>query len=90
MLVCAFVNEIEENNCFQLTCIFVCLCVFPFVAYCKKVGTDQESVRFLFDGQRVRAEQTPEEVSSNIMLISFLLYLVYLLYLFVCVNIYMS
>lgn len=31
-------------------------------AYCKKVGADQDSVRFLFDGQRVQPASTPEEV----------------------------
>lgn len=31
-------------------------------AYCKKVGADLESVRFLFDGQRLRPDQTPQDV----------------------------
>jgi hypothetical protein len=34
-------------------------------AYCKKVGADVESVRFLFDGQRVKPEQTPEDVNKK-------------------------
>jgi len=34
-------------------------------AYCKKVGADQESVRFLFDGQRVRPDQTPEDLDME-------------------------
>ncbi len=31
-------------------------------AYCKKVGADLESVRFLFDGTKLLPEQTPAEV----------------------------
>jgi hypothetical protein len=34
-------------------------------AYCKKVGADLESVRFLFDGQRLRPDQTPQDVRQN-------------------------
>lgn len=31
-------------------------------AYCKKVGADMESVRFLFDGVRLKPDQTPADV----------------------------
>ena len=31
-------------------------------AYCKKVGVEADTVRFLFDGTRIRPDQTPEEV----------------------------
>lgn len=31
-------------------------------AYCKKVGAEPDSVRFLFDGTRIQGQQTPEEV----------------------------
>lgn len=34
-------------------------------AYCKKVGTDMESIRFLFDGQRLRPEQTPADLGME-------------------------
>ena len=34
-------------------------------AYCKKVGADMESVRFLFDGQRLRPEQTPADLEME-------------------------
>ena len=34
-------------------------------AYCKKVGTDIESVRFLFDGTRLRPEQTPADLDME-------------------------
>ena len=34
-------------------------------AYCKKVGADMESVRFLFDGQRLRPEQTPADLDME-------------------------
>ena len=34
-------------------------------AYCKKVGADMDSVRFLFDGQRLRAEQTPADLDME-------------------------
>lgn len=30
-------------------------------AYCKKVGAEPDSVRFLFDGVRIQGSQTPEE-----------------------------
>lgn len=33
-------------------------------AYCKKVGAEPDSVRFLFDGQRIQGSQTPEEVCN--------------------------
>ena len=35
-------------------------------AYCKKVGADMEQVRFLFDGARLKPEQTPADVSTYI------------------------
>jgi small ubiquitin-related modifier len=34
-------------------------------AYCKKVGADMSSVRFLFDGQRLREEQTPADLDME-------------------------
>ena len=34
-------------------------------AYCKKVGENMESVRFLFDGQRLKPDQTPADVSTQ-------------------------
>ena len=34
-------------------------------AYCKKVGADMEQVRFLFDGQRLKPDQTPADVSNS-------------------------
>ena len=34
-------------------------------AYCKKVGTEMEQVRFLFDGQRLKPDQTPADVSTQ-------------------------
>jgi len=34
-------------------------------AYCKKVGADPEQVRFLFDGQRLRQDQTPQDLGME-------------------------
>jgi len=34
-------------------------------AYCKKVGSEPDSVRFLFDGQRIRPDQTPAELNME-------------------------
>jgi len=34
-------------------------------AYCKKVGQDPEQVRFLFDGVRVRPDQTPADLEME-------------------------
>lgn len=34
-------------------------------AYCKKVGADPDSVRFLFDGVRIRPEQTPADLNME-------------------------
>eukprot|EP00457_Paulinella_chromatophora_P025642 gb/GEZN01030318.1/.p1 GENE.gb/GEZN01030318.1/~~gb/GEZN01030318.1/.p1 ORF type:complete len:101 (-),score=16.72 gb/GEZN01030318.1/:119-421(-) len=34
-------------------------------AYCKKVGQDPERVRFLFDGARIRGDQTPAEMEME-------------------------
>lgn len=34
-------------------------------AYCKRVGADLESVRFLFDGQRLRPDQTPADLGME-------------------------
>jgi small ubiquitin-related modifier len=34
-------------------------------AYCKKVGAEPDNIRFLFDGQRLRPEQTPADVSTQ-------------------------
>jgi hypothetical protein len=35
-----------------------------FQAYCEKKSIEQNTVKFLFDGQRVQAEDTPETVGS--------------------------
>jgi len=35
------------------------------IAYCRKVGADQDSVRFLFDGTRIRPDQTPQELEME-------------------------
>ena len=34
-------------------------------AYCKKVGADMDSVRFLFDGDRIRPDQTPGQLDME-------------------------
>jgi len=34
-------------------------------AYCKKVGAEQDSVRFLFDGTRIRPDQTPGDLEME-------------------------
>jgi len=34
-------------------------------AYCKKVGADRTSVRFLFDGTRIRDDQTPGQLEME-------------------------
>jgi len=34
-------------------------------AYCKKVGAEIENLRFLFDGQRLRPEQTPADLDME-------------------------
>merc|ERR1712166_460076 len=34
-------------------------------AYCKKVGADMDNVRFLFDGQRIRPDHTPEDLDME-------------------------
>jgi len=34
-------------------------------AYCRKVGADFDSVRFLFDGTRIRPDQTPQELDME-------------------------
>jgi len=34
-------------------------------AYCKKVGADVEHVRFLFDGTRLRPDQTPADLDME-------------------------
>jgi hypothetical protein len=31
--------------------------------YCERTGKDLSSIRFIFEGSRIREEQTPEEVS---------------------------
>lgn len=35
------------------------------LAYCRKVGADVDAVRFLFDGIRIRPEQTPEQLDME-------------------------
>ena len=34
-------------------------------AYCAKASVDVESVAFIFDGVRLRADQTPEDVDME-------------------------
>jgi small ubiquitin-related modifier len=34
-------------------------------AYCKKIGAESDSVRFLFDGNRLRADQTPGDLEME-------------------------
>jgi len=34
-------------------------------AYCDRQSVDFNSIAFLFDGRRLRAEQTPDEVCSS-------------------------
>ena len=34
-------------------------------AYCERQGKSIESLRFLYDGERIRPEQTPEDVRLN-------------------------
>ena len=35
-------------------------------AYCDRQSVDMNSIAFLFDGRRLRAEQTPDEVKHSI------------------------
>ena len=35
-------------------------------AYIKKTGVDKNSVRFMFDGQRLRGEQTADQVEFTL------------------------
>jgi Ubiquitin-2 like Rad60 SUMO-like len=34
-------------------------------AYCQRQGISPNSIRFLYDGQRIQAERTPKEVCSS-------------------------
>jgi len=34
-------------------------------AYCQRQGVDATSIRFLYDGQRIQAEQTPKELEME-------------------------
>src|SRR5690349_9871586 len=34
-------------------------------AYCKRVGKESTEVRFLFDGQRIEGDQTPQELEME-------------------------
>eukprot|EP00475_Leptophrys_vorax_P033703 TRINITY_DN5341_c0_g1_i1.p1 TRINITY_DN5341_c0_g1~~TRINITY_DN5341_c0_g1_i1.p1 ORF type:complete len:113 (-),score=42.97 TRINITY_DN5341_c0_g1_i1:182-520(-) len=34
-------------------------------AYCKRVGKETSEVRFLFDGQRIEGDQTPQELEME-------------------------
>jgi small ubiquitin-related modifier len=36
-------------------------------AYCQRYGCSRDAVRFLFDGQRVNAEDTPEKLGMEDM-----------------------
>ena len=37
-------------------------------AFCERQGKDMQTVRFLFDGQRVRGDDNPESVSFALLL----------------------
>lgn len=47
-------------------------------AYCERQGKSFESLRFLYDGERIRPEQTPEEVSAFFGSLSLLHFLTHL------------
>ena len=34
-------------------------------AYCERQGVDRQTVRFLFDGERLRGTQTPDDVDME-------------------------
>ena len=34
-------------------------------AYCKKIGADVETVRFLFDGKRIKGNETPADLEME-------------------------
>jgi len=34
-------------------------------AYCSRQGLDMNSIRFLYDGNRIQAEQTPKELNMD-------------------------
>ena len=34
-------------------------------AYCERVGKEANTVRFLFDGERIQPESTPEDVIKS-------------------------
>ena len=38
--------------------------------FCEKSGADFSSMRFMFDGDRIRSEQTPEEVFNLLSVLS--------------------
>lgn len=38
-------------------------------AYCDRQSVDMNSIAFLFDGRRLRAEQTPDEVLKHFTLV---------------------
>jgi len=46
-------------------------------AYCDRQSVDFNSIAFLFDGRRLRAEQTPDEVTSLSVPHSLLLFSVF-------------
>ncbi|KAK4804227.1 hypothetical protein SAY86_004044 [Trapa natans] len=41
-------------------------------AYCDRQSVDQSSIAFLFDGRRLRGEQTPDEVTDLLSSLSYL------------------
>ena len=49
----------------RLSCVCALCCRKLMQAYCAKASVDPESVAFVFDGNRLRAEQTPEEVDME-------------------------
>jgi hypothetical protein len=49
-----------------LSCAAVSMQVFK--AYCEKKSIEQQAVRFVFDGQRVNGDSTPESVSRGRLL----------------------
>jgi hypothetical protein len=51
-------------------------------AYCTRQAIQPSSIRFLFDGQRIREEQTPKEARISL----FWLFRIRKLFVFVCVE----
>ena len=52
-------------------------------AYCKRVGVRMDQIRFLFDGDRIQPEQTPQSVKKkNVLLFLFVVFLVVVILIF--------